>query len=94
MSDFDLPVLWSAGILSDLCTLSSASALPAESGAPIYVGLEHVDSGAFSLTRWASPQAFKSNAFVFKSGDVLYGKLRPYLDKAVIAPGAGVCSTE
>jgi type I restriction enzyme S subunit len=94
MSNVDLPVSWSAGILSDLCTLSSASALPTESGAPIYVGLEHVDSGAFSLTRWASPQAFKSNAFVFQSGDVLYGKLRPYLDKAVIAPSAGVCSTE
>jgi type I restriction enzyme S subunit len=53
-----------------------------------------VDSGAFLLARWALPQAFKSNAFVFQCGDVLYGKLRPYLDKAVIAPGAGVCSTE
>jgi len=60
----------------------------------MYVGLEHVDSGSFRLSRWALPSEFKSNAFIFQTGDVLYGKLRPYLDKAVIAPGAGVCSTE
>lgn len=94
MSDADEINAWPAGVLADLCSLSSASVLPAKSGVPIYVGLEHVDSGAFSLTRWASPQAFKSNAFVFQRGDVLYGKLRPNLDKAVIAPDAGVCSTE
>lgn len=94
MKEPDRSDAWSAGVLADLCSLSSASALPVESGAPIYVGLEHVDSGAFNLTRWASPHEFKSNAFIFQRGDVLYGKLRPYLDKAVIAPGAGVCSTE
>ena len=31
---------------------------------------------------------------VFKKGDVLYGKLRPYLNKIVIADGDGVCTTE
>ena len=29
-----------------------------------------------------------------KKGDLLYGKLRPYLDKCVIADFEGVCSTE
>lgn len=30
----------------------------------------------------------------FHEGDVLYGKLRPYLDKAVLADCEGVCTTE
>ena len=36
----------------------------------------------------------RSNTSAFKPGDVLYGKLRPYLDKAVLADEAGVCTTE
>lgn len=36
----------------------------------------------------------KSTKNVFKKGDVLYGKLRPYLNKIVIADGDGVCTTE
>ena len=30
----------------------------------------------------------------FQAGDVLYGKLRPYLNKVIVADEAGVCTTE
>jgi type I restriction enzyme S subunit len=36
----------------------------------------------------------KSTKAQFKLGDVLYGKLRPYLNKVVLADGDGYCSTE
>ncbi|MBU1172685.1 MAG: restriction endonuclease subunit S [Proteobacteria bacterium] len=36
----------------------------------------------------------KSTKSVFQKGDVLYGKLRPYLDKVVVADENGVCTTE
>ncbi len=36
----------------------------------------------------------KSTKNKFKKGDVLYGKLRPYLNKVVVAEDDGVCSTE
>lgn len=36
----------------------------------------------------------KSTKSTFKEGDVLYGKLRPYLDKVLVADSAGVCTTE
>lgn len=36
----------------------------------------------------------KSTKNRFETGDVLYGKLRPYLNKVVIADSDGVCSTE
>ena len=42
----------------------------------------------------AKARPFKSTKNKFKKGDVLYGKLRPYLNKVVIADQDGVCSTE
>ncbi|MEI6894350.1 MAG: restriction endonuclease subunit S [Colwellia sp.] len=37
---------------------------------------------------------FKSSKNKFITGDVIYGKLRPYLDKVLVADECGVCSTE
>jgi len=37
---------------------------------------------------------FKSTKSRFFRGDVLYGKLRPYLDKVIVADEDGVCTTE
>lgn len=42
----------------------------------------------------ASERPFKSTKNAFKKGDVLYGKLRPYLNKVIIAGSDGVCTTE
>jgi type I restriction enzyme, S subunit len=36
----------------------------------------------------------RSNKSTFKQGDVLYGKLRPYLNKVVVADADGYCTTE
>jgi type I restriction enzyme S subunit len=41
-----------------------------------------------------SARQSKSTKNRFKKGDVLYGKLRPYLNKVIIADSDGVCSTE
>lgn len=37
---------------------------------------------------------FKSSKNRFSKGDVVYGKLRPYLDKVIVADCDGVCTTE
>jgi len=42
----------------------------------------------------AKDRPFKSTKNKFTKGDVLYGKLRPYLDKVLVADTDGVCSTE
>lgn len=42
----------------------------------------------------ATERPFKSTKNLFNKGDVLYGKLRPYLNKVVVADNSGVCSTE
>ncbi|WP_439475330.1 restriction endonuclease subunit S [Algoriphagus formosus] len=41
-----------------------------------------------------SNRQFKSTKSVFKKDDVIYGKLRPYLDKVIVADDDGVCTTE
>lgn len=37
---------------------------------------------------------FRSSKNRFSRGDVIYGKLRPYLDKVIVADEPGVCTTE
>jgi len=59
-----------------------------------YLGLEHICSGSFIATSFGSSENAKANTFIFEKGDLLYGKLRPYLDKCIIADFNGVCSTE
>ncbi|MDP3279468.1 MAG: restriction endonuclease subunit S, partial [Nitrosomonas sp.] len=41
-----------------------------------------------------SERESKSTKSTFKAGDVLYGKLRPYLNKVLVADEDGVCTTE
>jgi type I restriction enzyme S subunit len=59
-----------------------------------YVGLEHVESGEVKLKRFGKAEDVKSTKLKFYKKDILYGKLRPYLDKAVISDINGVCSTD
>jgi type I restriction enzyme S subunit len=41
-----------------------------------------------------SEKPFRSSKNRFSSGDVIYGKLRPYLNKVLVADEGGVCTTE
>lgn len=61
-----------------------------------YVGMEHVLSrvGKFNPVVEGTQEAAESTVNVFSKGDVLFGKLRPYLAKCVVADTDGVCSSE
>jgi type I restriction enzyme S subunit len=59
-----------------------------------YVALEHVDSRDPVVRRTGRASDARSAKFRFQRGDVLYSKLRPYLDKGVLADFEGVASTE
>lgn len=58
------------------------------------VDLEHVEPETGRLLGWDSSGVQASIKTTFKRGDVLFGKLRPYLRKYAIAPFDGICSTE
>ena len=59
-----------------------------------YVGMEHIEQGTGSLLGTISSDDVLSNTFAFSKGDVLYGRLRPYLKKVIVADFDGCCSTE
>jgi len=67
--------------------------IEAESSDLYYMGLEHIES-------WTGRRIQDENAFSdgtasnFSKGDVLFGKLRPYLAKVYLANHAGLVSTE
>lgn len=60
----------------------------------IYVGLEHIESWTGWLILDRQPEKVDSVVDSFKAGDVLFGKLRPYLAKAARPNFDGVCTSE
>lgn len=61
-----------------------------------YVGLEHLESNTGKILSWEPSigSSIKSTKNAFKKDQILYGKLRPYLNKVVIPDFEGVCSTD
>lgn len=80
--------------LDQICTLISLQIDPHKFPNSLYIGLEHLTSSMFRRIGGGKASDVHSSKFSFNSGDILYGKLRPYLDKAIIADCDGVCTTE
>jgi type I restriction enzyme S subunit len=59
-----------------------------------YVGLEHIESGTSRFVGSLNPLSVKSSTFGFSNAHVLYGRLRPYLNKVLLPDFDGHCSTE
>ncbi|MGC1951347.1 MAG: hypothetical protein WA970_01935 [Gammaproteobacteria bacterium] len=62
-----------------------------------YLGLENIESWAGRIIESESDEVTDGDTGlgnVFREGDVLFGKLRPYLAKACHVPRDGVCSAE
>ena len=56
--------------------------------------LEDIESGTGNLLQKKKGISVQSNKSRFKKGDVLYSKLRPYLNKVIVADDDGYCTTE
>lgn len=84
----------SRGSLSDLVDQVTTKATGRKSEGLPYVGLEHIEPGARTLVDTAPSSISVSTNGVFESGDVLFGKLRPNLRKAVQVTFGGYCSTD
>ncbi|KQK28657.1 hypothetical protein ARD30_21000 [Bosea thiooxidans] len=80
--------------LSSIADLIGTQVDPRDRPQSLYIGLEHVASSRFIRVGGGLAADVQSSKFAFKQGDVLYGKLRPYLDKAILAEQDGVCTTE
>jgi type I restriction enzyme S subunit len=59
-----------------------------------YIALDHMPKRCIALSGWDTAEGLESNKFEFKTGEILFGKLRPYFHKVGVAPVDGVCSTD
>ena len=59
-----------------------------------FIGMEHVEAHTMKLLGTVPAASMKSSAIHFKPGDVLYGRLRPYLNKVFRPTFEGLCSAE
>lgn len=82
--------------LGDICQEVRISTKdPLADGLERYIGLEHLDSGSLKIKRWGSIQEDNpSFTKVFRKGQILFGKRRPYLKKAAVAEFDGICSSD
>lgn len=94
-----LPPGWSWMKLGDVCEQTRNIIEPNStlSTQLSYLGLEHIESGTGRILRQPGQTMEgegKSTAFAFDSRHVLYGKLRPYLNKVALPHFSGRCTTE
>lgn len=60
----------------------------------LYVGLEDIESNTGRFIGSENQKLVKSTTFFFNENHILYGRLRPYLNKVLLPNFEGHCSTE
>lgn len=60
----------------------------------IYIGLEHIEQQTLRINGYGNSKNVISQKYRFSSGDILFGKLRPYFRKVFRPKFDGVCSTD
>lgn len=89
-----LPPGWKNHQFGDACDRVKDSYQPVDDGDTPYVGLEHLAQGFPAFVGRGKESEVTSSKTAFKAGDILFGKLRPYLRKGAQADFDGVCSTD
>ena len=59
-----------------------------------YIGLEHIEKNTGKLTDEVCVAEISATKNKFRDSQILYGKLRPYLNKVYLSDRDGVCSTD
>jgi type I restriction enzyme S subunit len=90
-----IPKAWRLGTLYDIAENHRNSVNPdeVEPNTP-YIGLADMPQGSIALGTWGFASDAMSAKTMFRAGDMLFGKLRPYFKKVGVAPVDGVCSSD
>ena len=89
----NLPKAWRFDRFKDVAMLRSERTDEA-SEVEDYLELEDLESGSGRVLNRRNTMTVVSDVTVFKMGDVLFGKLRPYLEKYYVAEFDGKCTGE
>jgi type I restriction enzyme S subunit len=92
--DGELPEGWKQLTLGDVTNKISAKALPNDFPNAKFLGMDCIEPNTLKPFKFYEFKDFKSAGNVFKINQVLYGRMRPYLNKVYKAEIDGVCSGE
>ena len=79
---------------SDAAVLVKEKIEPSYAKGMRYIGLKHIKPNSLDLSGHGYAEDVASSKTMFKKGDILFGKLRPYFRKVIRAPFDGICSTD
>lgn len=82
---------WTKRKIYEICNYDKT---PHKGNSLPYIGLEDIESNSGKFIGSLTPKKVKSNTFHFTNEHVLYGRLRPYLNKVLTPSFEGHCSTE
>jgi len=94
VSEGQLPKGWARATIGDVVQPTRPKIAPKPTSILPFVGLEHIKPHSMSIDGAFRFCDLKSPAVHFLPGDVLYGRLRPYLNKVAVAEFEGACSSE
>ncbi len=94
MAEFDLPSGWLKSKLSAAIQPRGEKALPSEHPNAPFLGMDHIEAQTTRIIGSVPAVTMKSSAARFYAGDVLYGRLRPYLNKVAQPSFGGLASAE
>ena len=89
-----LPSGWAACTLADATLPGRERGNPADFAGQPFIGLEHVEAHTTTLLGYVTAETMRSSGVRFSEGDVLYARMRPYLNKVWLADRDGLCSGE
>jgi type I restriction enzyme, S subunit len=90
----ELPTGWARAALGDATTVRKEKEDPRNLPNLPFIGLEEVEAHTGRIISTQNTSTLKSAVALFAKGDILYGRLRPYLNKVVIPDFAGAASAE
>ena len=90
----ELPAGWLRAKLSDVIEPRGEKTFPAELPDLPFLGMDHVEAQTTRILGSVPASSMKSSAARFFAGDVLYGRLRPYLNKVAQPNFHGLASAE
>lgn len=90
----ELPDGWAWTTLGEIIEPSKEKVNPLVIEEVPYISLEHIEKNTGKLLGHGCSSDVRSSKTKFNRGDLLYGKLRPYLNKVYISDFEGVCSTD
>lgn len=89
-----MPRGWAAAKIIDVVSPRTGKADPRATPHAKFIGMEQVEAHTMRLLGTVPASSMKSAANTFHAGDVLYGRLRAYLNKVYQPDFAGLCSGE